>query len=75
MEEKILSVLAKVNEKIITYNGDNLFDAGILDSLLVIELVSTLENDLNIDIDAQYIIEANLKTKEAIVAMIKRIVG
>ena len=75
MEEKILSILAKVNEEIVTYNGDNLFNAGILDSLQAVEIISALEDNLDIDVDAEYVIEDNLKTKEAIIAMVKRIMS
>lgn len=73
MEEKILKILAQVNEDIVTYDGDNLFDAGILDSLQAVEVIASLEDNLDIDIDAEYVIEDNLKTKEAIIKMIKKI--
>lgn len=75
MEEKILSILAKVNEDIVTYDGDNLFNAGILDSLQAVEIIAALEDNLDIDVDAEYVIEDNLKTKEAIIAMVKRIMS
>lgn len=74
MEEKILSVLAEVNEDIVSYDGDNLFDAGILNSLQAVDLVAELEDALDIDIDARYVIEDNFKTKEAIIAMVKKII-
>ncbi|WP_042705980.1 phosphopantetheine-binding protein [Methanomicrobium mobile] len=74
MEEKILKILAQVNEDIVTYDGDNLFDAGILDSLQAVEVIASLEDNLDIDIDAEYVIEDNLKTKEAIIEMIKKII-
>lgn len=73
MEEKVLEVLAEVNEDIVSYNGDNLFDAGILDSIQAVDLVAELEDALDIDIDAKYVVEDNFKTKEAIIAMIKMI--
>ena len=73
MEEKVLEVLAEVNEDIVSYNGDNLFDAGILDSIQAVDLVAELEDALDIDIDAKYVVEDNFKTKEAIIAMIKKI--
>lgn len=73
MEEKILNVLGEVNEEIIKYNGDNLFDAGIIDSLQAVNIIAALEDALDIDIDAGYIVEENLKTKEAIVAMVKKL--
>ena len=74
MKEKILDVLAEVNKDIISYNGDNLFDAGILDSLQVVNLIAELEDALGIDIDAAYVVEDNFKTKEAIIAMIEMII-
>ena len=74
MKQKILDVIAEVNKVIILYNGDNLFDAGILDSLQVVNLIAELEDALDIDIDAAYVVEDNFKTKEAIIAMIEMII-
>ena len=75
MREKVLEVLAEINEDIVSYDGDNLFDAGILDSLQVVSLVADLEDSLDIDIDAKYVVEENFKTKEAIVDMITKIMN
>lgn len=75
MDENILSVLSRINEEIVTYDGDNLFDAGILDSLQAVNIIAALEDDLDIEIDAEYVIEENLKTKDAIIAMVNRIIG
>lgn len=72
MEKKILEILAEVNEDIPSYDGDNLFDAGLLDSLQVVDLVAELEDTFNIDIDAKYVVEDNFKTKEAIIILVKR---
>lgn len=73
MDEKILNVLSEFNEDIVKYKGDNLFDADIIDSLQVVDLVAELEDALDMDIDARYVIEENFKNKEAIIALIKRI--
>ena len=51
-----------------------MFDAGILDSLQVVNLIAELEDALDIDIDAAYVVEDNFKTKEAIIAMIEMII-
>ena len=75
MEEIVLRVLSRINEDIVTYDGENLFDAGILDSLQVVVIIAALEDELDIDIDAECVIEENLKTKETIIDMINRIVG
>jgi D-alanine--poly(phosphoribitol) ligase subunit 2 len=74
MDEKILKVLAEVNEEIVSYNGDNLFDAGILDSLQAVDLVAELEDAFDIEIDAKYVVEDNFKTKEAIINLVKTII-
>jgi D-alanine--poly(phosphoribitol) ligase subunit 2 len=74
MEEKILKVLAEVNEEIVSYDGDNLFDAGILDSLQAVDLVAELEDAFDIEIDAKYVVEDNFKTKEAIINLVKKII-
>lgn len=74
MEERILEILAEINEEIPNYDGDNLFDAGLLDSLQAVDLVGELEDEFDIDIDAKYVIEDNFKTKEAIIALVKMII-
>ena len=38
MEQKILEILAEVNEEILDYDGDNLVDAGLLDSFQIIDI-------------------------------------
>ena len=74
MEEKVLEILKEFNEDIVNYDGDNLFDAGILDSLQAVDLVAELEDGLDIDIDAKYVVEENFKNKEALVALINKII-
>ncbi len=73
MEEKILDILAELNEDIPDYEGENLFDAGLLDSLRAVDLVTELEDAFDIEIDAKYVVEENFKTKEAIISLVKMI--
>ena len=73
MEEKILELLGNINQEILTYEGDNLFDAGLLDSFLVIDFVAELEEAFHIDIDTKYMKEENFKTKEKIFSFMKKI--
>jgi len=75
MEERVLKVIDDINEEIRDYDGDNLFEAGLLDSFLAIDLVSELEEEFDIEIDAKYVVEENFKTKEAIIALMKKLVG
>jgi acyl carrier protein len=75
MEERVLKILGELNEEIPVYDGDNLFDAGLLDSLQAVDLVGELEDEFDIEIDAKYVVEENFKTKEAIIALVKRVLG
>lgn len=47
-------------------DGENLFNAGILDSMGVLELVFHLESTLGVEVDPDEISEANFKSFEAI---------
>lgn len=75
MEEKIMEILADINEDIPAFTGENLFDAGLLDSFMVIDMVGELEDAFDIEIDAKYVVEENFLSKEAIIALIKRLIG
>lgn len=75
MEEKIMEILADINEDIPAFTGENLFDAGLLDSFMVIDMVSELEDAFDIEIDAKYVVEENFLSKEAIIALIKQLTG
>jgi len=74
MEERILEILKNVNEEIVEYDGDNLYDAGIIDSMMVIDIVSDLEDELGIEIDAELVIAENFANKDTIVKFVLGII-
>ncbi len=73
MEEKVLEILAQVNEDILDYDGDNLIESGLLDSFQVIDLVEMFEEEFNMEIDAELVVVENFVTKDAILEMLKGI--
>lgn len=73
MEEKVLELLAEVNEDILDYDGDSLIDDGLLDSFQIVDLVGMFEEEFDIEIDAELVIVENFETKEAIINMLKDI--
>lgn len=73
MEEKILEVLEETNEEIITYTGDNMLEDGVLDSFQVMDMIADLEDALDIEIDAKYVVEENFRTKDTIIALLSKI--
>ena len=73
MQKKIYEILNEINEEILSYDGENMFDDGLIDSFQAVDLINELEDAFDIEIDASYVTEENLKTKEAIVAMVEKI--
>ena len=71
MKEKILKVLESFNEEIVEDTGRNLFDAEILDSFGIVELVIELEDAFNIVIDVDLVTPENFGTADAIVQLVE----
>lgn len=75
MEEKILNILEEVNEDILTYDGNNMIAEGIIDSLEIVEVITYLEEEFNIEINAENVIAANFANKDSIIEMVREIMG
>lgn len=73
MEERILQILEEHCIEALDYDGDNMMEDGIIDSFTVINVVSDLEDEFDIEIDAKYVVAENFKNKEAIVALVQRL--
>ena len=73
MEEKVLEILAEVNDEILDYDGDNLVESGLLDSFQIVDLVGMFEEEFDIEIDAELVVVENFRTKEAIIKMLEGI--
>ncbi len=73
MEEKVLEILVEYCEEALTYDGDSMMEDGIIDSFTVINIVSELEEEFDIEIDAKYVVAENFKNKEAIIALVERL--
>lgn len=73
MKEKMKDILAGINEDILDYQGDNLYEDGLLDSIQVIDLVVELEEAFDVEIDPEEVKLENFRTVDAITNMIERI--
>ncbi len=73
MQERILEILSEYCEEALTYNGDSMMEDGIIDSFTVINVVSDLEDEFDIEIDAKYVISENFRNKEAIIALVQKL--
>lgn len=73
MQERILEILSEHCEEALTYNGDSMMEDGIIDSFTVINVVSDLEDEFDIEIDAKYVVAENFRNKEAIIALVQKL--
>lgn len=73
MKEKVMEILAEVNDEILDYDGDNLIESGLLDSFQIVDLVGMFEEEFDIEIDAELVVVENFRTKEAIIKMLEGI--
>ena len=73
MEEKVLEILEEYCEEALAYTGENMMEEGVIDSFTVINIVIELEDIFDIEIDAKYVVAENFKNKEAIIALVERL--
>lgn len=63
MEKKILNIICDISSKVVIENYDmDLFENGILDSFAIAQLISSLEEDFNIEIDPEDIVPEKFST-------------
>lgn len=71
MEKKIFNIICDISGKVVIENYDmDLFENGILDSFAIAQLISSLEEDFNIEIDPEDIVPEKFST----IAEISRLV-
>jgi len=71
MEDRVLKILEEINEDIISYDGNDMYNEGVVSSLDVIEIISELENEFDIEIDAMYADEEYFANKESIIKLVE----
>ena len=71
--EKVLAILQGIRSDVDFVNEKQLIDAGVLDSFDIISLVGELNDEFDIEIDAEDLEPQNFNTVEAIVALVKKL--
>lgn len=75
MKEKIFEIIRSINEDALSYTGTRMLEEGIIDSFELIDIISGIEEEFGIEIDARYVTSENLPNVEGIVELIERIAG
>ena len=73
MMKKLMDILMELDDSIDWENETALIDERILDSFGVISLISELEEQFDIEIEASEIIPQNLNSADAMWKMIQRL--
>lgn len=71
--EKLLEILKKVNSTVDFETQTALIDDEIIDSLELMELISEIEEEFNVEIEMEDIIPENFNTVAAIWELINRL--
>jgi len=75
MEERVLAILERNSEEILTYTGKNMLEDGIVDSFELIAIVGDLEEEFDMEIDAAYVVEEYFGNKDAILKLMKMLLA
>ena len=75
MKEKIEKILAGIDEELLTYSGDHMLTDRVIDSFGLLELVSDLEDEFDMEIDAAYIVEEHFGNKEKIIELMEMLLN
>lgn len=75
MREQILRILEDINPVIISYTGDTMLLDGTIDSFEMIDIVSELEEEFGIEIDAELVVAENFANKETIIELMSKLLG
>ena len=72
MEDRVFKVLKLINEDICSYQGSKMLEDKIIDSFEIMQIISDLEEEFNMEIDAENIIVENFKNAQSVIDMMKR---
>ena len=71
--EKILNILQDIRSDVDFKNEKKLIDDGILDSFDIISIVSTFNDEFDIEIDVDELMPENFNTVEAMKQLIEKL--
>lgn len=73
--EKLLEILNEVNPDVDYENCTTLIDDGLLDSFAILEIVSEINDEFDVEVSAPDIVPENFNSAKALWEMIERLQG
>ena len=75
MKEKLIEILEEVNPDVDYRTCKTLIDDGLLDSFAILEIVSEINDEFDVEVSAPDIVPDNFNSADALWEMIKRLQG
>jgi len=73
--EKLLTILKSIKPEIDFTSADKLVDDGVLDSLEIVNIITEIEDNYNIEVDPNQIDPDNFQSAKTIWNMIQSLAG
>lgn len=73
--EKLLEILNEVNPDVDYENCTTLIDDGLLDSFAILEIVSEINDEFDVEVSAPDIVPENFNSAKALWKMIQKLQG
>ena len=73
--EKLLEILNEVNPDVDYENCTTLIDDGLLESFAILEIVSEINDEFDVEVSAPDIVPENFNSAKALWEMIQRLQG
>lgn len=73
--EKLIEILEEVNPDVDYRTCTTLIDDGLLDSFAILEIVSEINDEFDVEVSAPDIVPENFNSAEALWKMIERLQG
>ena len=75
MREKIIAVVEDTNPEVSKYQGNDMMREGVIDSFEVIDIVTALEDEFDMELDESMVVADNFRNMDSIVEMMEGILG
>lgn len=71
MQEEVYQVLEELNHKIMAYDGSDMLEDEIIESMEIMDIVVAMEEHFNMEVPPQLIVPEYFLTKDTIVKLVE----
>ncbi len=72
MKDKIIKILAEVKSELAEFTGNDFIEAGLIESMEIMDIVVKLEEEFEIELDPRDIVAEYFKSVETLVQLVQK---